>query len=426
MLTRLKKADAVIVGGGLTGLLLGASLAHEGMKVAVLEAGDGDHAPPHHLATVCLAPQYERIIHAHSVDAARLYAGLLQSQLNALLAAHQPYVQRLPLYTYAQDKAQLPALERQRTLYAALGLSAHIAPDAGGCPFPVELSLCAPDQAAVDISRWRAALMGSIRRKGGQIYTHIRVIGFDAQRICTEHGCIIAPICLLTTGVPLGMEDPAMLACSTLAHCTLTGPVPLHSIQQPIQEGGLLLCPTPFGIQATLNAGRCGTRQQQQQLEHFSKTLRRMLPDCHQQSFTYTRHVQSADGLPLIGMLPGTQRLCAAGISSIPGAMHAAAVLTRHILGHTLPEDALFSPGRKLPPKVQRQVRQHNAGVRAANWLHIGAPACAHCGCRLRYTSALARWECPLCASSYTLLGQPLDGPGMSPADISPRQRPTE
>lgn len=426
MLTGLKKADVAIVGGGLTGLLLGASLAHEGMKVAIVEAGDGGFPLPREAATAHLAPQYQRILHAYDSDTARLYAGLLQGQLGALLAAPLPYVQRMPLYTYAMDKAHLPALEAHHTLYTQLHLPSHIAPDAGGCPFPVELSLCTPDQVLVDVPRWTAALTGSIRRSGGHIYTNSRVMSFDRQRICTGSGCVIAPICVLTTGIPLGFQNALYLECRTRIHCLLAGAGPLHSLQQPVQEDGLSLCPTPFGLAVSLYAGRCGTHQQQAHLAHAEERIRRLLPDGQQGEIHCSRQVLTADGLPLIGMLPDSPRLCAAGVESIPGAMHAASVLTRHILGRAHPEDALFSPARRLPSAVLQRAKRRSAAIRAASWLRFSAPACAHCGCRMRYTAPLSLWECPLCATAYTLLGQPVNGPGMTPAEVSPRQRPIE
>lgn len=426
-LTELKKADAAIIGGGLTGLLLGASLAQEGMKVAILDAHDAPAFPLYAAATVHIAPQLARIEAAHGTDTARQYAQALQTQLHALSATPLPYVQRMPLYTYARTAADESRLEQQHALYARLHIPVHTAPDAGGCPFPLELSLLAADQALVDMPHWMTALSASIRRQGGQHFTNSRVTGFDGPRIFTARGCIRAPLIILTTGLPLGLRDSrllSMLECCSVMQVPLTGDVPLHSMQQSVREDGLCLAPTPTCAVATLDCGRCGTRSQQHLLRHAEAILFRSLPDWQQGSPYYGRKIITADGLPIIGTMPGSRHLIATGISSIPGAMHAAEVLSRRILGRVQPEDSLYSPSRKLPSVIHRALMQRNTFRRAANQLRLAAPECTHCGGRLRYIAPLSRWECPLCASAYTMLGLPVEGPGLKPVSVSARQRP--
>ncbi len=424
VLTGLKRADAAIVGGGLTGLLLGASLAHEGMKVALVEAGDGTLTLPREAACLPAPSLLAKVEAIHGTQAAQQFSLALLAQLHALLAAPLPYVQRMPLYTYARTRAALPALEAMQALYTRLNLPVHTAPDAGGCPFPVELSLLTPDQALLDMPRWTAALAGSIRRRGGQIFLNSRVTGFEGHRIFTAAGCIHAPVTVLTTGVPLGAHFETLFECRSLVHCILDGSAPLHSLQRPIQADGPAICPTPSGLIATLDGGRCGTRQQQARLPHASAMLQQFLPDWQQGSTHFTRTAVTLDGLPLIGMLPGSRQLCAAGVDGILGAMHAAQVLTRHILGHSLPEDALYSPLRHLPQALLRQAKQRAARIKLANSCRLSAPSCTHCGCRMRYITPVSSWVCPLCSSACTMLGQPIEGPGSAPVTVSPRQRP--
>ncbi len=427
-LTGLKKADAAIVGGGLTGLLLGASLAQEGMKVAILDAQDAPTSMLHAAATIHIAPFWARVEAVHGEAIARQCVQALQSQLQALTASPLPYVQRMTLYTYARTAAELPLLEQQQALYTRLHIPVHIAPDAGGCPFPVALSLLAADQALVDVPRWMTALSASIRRQGGQVYSRSQVTDFDGPRVLTSSGCIRAPLIILTTGLPLGLRDShllSMLECRSIVQVPLTGDAPLHSMQQSVREECVALCPTPTGAIATLDCGCCGTRIQQHRLAHTEDIIRHFLPDWRQGPPQYSRRVITTDGLPLIGTMPGSRQLFACGISSIPGAMHAASVLTRHILGRPHPEDALYTPARKLPPVLLRSLTQRHTFRRAANQLRFTAPECTHCGGRMRYITPLSRWECPLCASAYTMLGLPAEGPGMTPVSVSVRQRPT-
>ena len=275
----LRRADVGIIGGELTGMLLGASLAHAGLKVAIVDADD-DSVPKHLEAAVPDAQSLFRVQAADGMDIAAQYASALQVQLNALLAHARAYVRPTSVYTYARTPADLPLLERQHALYTQLGLPVSYAPDAGGCPYPVEQSLLSQG-ALIDMSRWHSALTGSIRRMGGQIYTGSRITLLDGPRACSSRGCLHAPVIILTTGIPLGLQDPHMrslLERRIIVHCSLTGEGPLHSVQQSV-TGHLLLTPTPGGIIASKNLGRTGTSALKAAYVQYQHTLRSLLPD---------------------------------------------------------------------------------------------------------------------------------------------------
>ena len=423
----LRHVDVAIVGGGLTGLLLASALSQDGCKVAVLEASDSPHTPAIECATLHCTEAFSRAATAHSLDIVRHYARGLQTHLNALLTASLPYIQPAPAYLYAKTAEALPLLEKHRNLLMKLGLSVHAAPDAGGCPFPVELSLYSQG-AIVNMQRWMAALRASILHNGGKVYTSSRVTGIDGSRLCTSQGALQAATVVLTTGKPLGLHDHRLLALlesRSMAHCHLIPDAPLHSIQQPIQAG-ISLFPTSSGVHAAMDLVRCGTRQEQQRFRQFDSNLTRLLPDWQQGEIQFSTQVVSADGLPVIGTMPGSRMLFASGYGGcgILGAMHAAEVLHRRLTGHMAPEDALYSPDRAFPRGLIRREQHRIAILRAAGILRPRAPLCSHCSCRMRYFIPASRWECPSCGSACTMLGQPLTSPGMAPVAVSPRQRP--
>ncbi len=423
----LRRADVAIVGGDLTGLLLASALSQDGCNVAVLEASDSPHNSVAECATLHCTEAFSRAAAAHGLDTVRHYARGLQTQLNALSAAPLPYIQPMPAYLYARTAAALATLEKHRDLLMKLGLSVHAAPDAGGCPFPVELSLYSQG-AIVNPQRWMAALQASILRHGGKVYATSRVTGIDGSRLYTSQGALQASTLVLTTGKPLGLQNRRLLALlesRSMAHCLLTPDAPLHSIQQPI-KAGISLFQTGGGVHAAMDLGRCGTRQEQKHFRQFGSSLTQLLPDWQQGEIQFSTLVVSADGLPVIGTVPDSRMLFASGYGGcgILGAMHAAGVLHRRLTGHMAPEDALYSPDRASPRDIIQREQRRITSLRAEGILRPRAPLCSHCSCRLRYFSPASRWECPSCGSACTMLGQPLTGPGMAPVAVSPRQRP--
>lgn len=426
-LSGLRRGDAAVVGGGLTGLLLASSLAQAGMRVIVLDTGESRMPHCTCAGTVLCSPAYQRIRDIHGLDAARMYAASLMGHLSDILAVPQPYVQNADVSLYARTVDELPRLCAQQELLQQLGIPSSAAADS--CCLPAEATLTAPNQVLVDMLQWQQALMCNIRRCGGQVYACTAITDLHSRKVCTARGCTEAPLIVFAGIMPpfaQGLSHPYLLERRLLILRELHGIFPLHSIQLPVDADGVSLYPAPSGAIASWDAGRCGTRRQQERRRTFDAALSNRLPDWQQASTQYLYEIFSADGLPIIGNLPGSRHLFAAGTggTGILGAMHAAAVLNRRILGQIHPEDQLYAPDRPLSrwfiPKEQRRLRT----IRLQGMLRRTAPSCSHCGCRMRYCTALSHWACPLCGSVFNMLGQVICGPAMHEAQLSARQRP--
>lgn len=428
-LSGLCRGDAAIVGGGLTGLLLASSLAQAGMRVVVLDTGESRISPYPCLGTLLCVPAYQRVRSVHGPDTARLYAAALTGHLADMLAAPPPYVQAATACLYARTADDLPQLAAQQELLQQLGIAASQSADTGSCPFPVEAMLAAPHQVLVDMAQWQSALMQNIRRWGGQLYTCAPIASLHGNKVCTERGCVEAPVIVFADGIPpfpQRLPHPYLLERRLLLLRELNSPFPLHSGQLSLGGDGLALSPAPGGAIACWDAGRCGTRHQQERIRAFDAALSARLSDWQQGSTCHLYETFSRDGLPVIGNLPDSRHLFAAGMggAGILGAMHAAAVLSRRILGQVQPDDRIYAPDRPLPRWFIRQERRVQQSLRLRSLLRRGAPACSHCGCRMRYCTALSHWECPLCCSVFDLLGQVVCGPAMQGSHVSARQRP--
>lgn len=426
-LSGIRRADAVIVGGGWTGLLTAFALTEAGLRVIVLEAGEpgGDASPA---AASLMDADFASILLHCGQEAAQAHADTLRSLLAELPGFLRPLApfREAECYAYAFLPRDLPALEALHRRLTGLGLDCAIAPDAGGCPFPVELSAVMTGQLLIEPEPLTAALIRHIRQKGGRVCGGSRVTALTDGHAHTAQGRADAPVVLLCTGKPLGCRDLPMLALlesRTVIRSRMQAPVPLHTLQRSVRPGGLSLTPIPGGAEAAWCTGRSGTPMEAERTALYRRVIAGRLKDWTAEEPRFLQEAFPLDGLPVIGTLPAAQGriLCASGLGGgFLGAMLAARVLTRHLLGRPDPADRLYSPDRPLPPHALRRLKRR----RALQSLRRRAPLCSLCRCRLRYFDGAPWWACPLCGSAFGILGQRLSGPALRDARISALQRP--
>lgn len=412
-----RRVDAVILHGNLTGLLTGAALSAAGLSVVIPDAAATNITGSDTWAAIQWSPQLFRIAEALGPAPAAAYAAALSEQLHALTSAPLPYIRTTDLYIHAMTEAEVPMLERQAALMTQMGIPARTAADAGGCPFPVRASLVIPRQALIDISAWMAALRASILRQGG--HCSPETAGTPTSRRRTEASRRIHtapyPPALLQRNSLLQLEHRRAFCC------TLHGDYPLHNIHQTI-SGDLLLYPAKNGITAWMDTGTVGGRL----CGLHQDVLHQRMPDWHIGPVQLLQAAYAADGLPLIGALPEARMLAAYGIGrqDALGCMHAAAILSRLLLGQALPEDARYAPDRQLPQHIVRRIYRQQALHRLWDAWHPSAPRCTFCRRHLRWQPILQRWECALCGAAFSAIGNVLAGPATQPAPINLRQRP--
>lgn len=426
-LTGVVRADAAVVGGGWTGLMTASALSGAGLRVAVVDAGQPLREGP---SALCAHPwaAYARIAESAGMEAAREHARRLQRVCRGLPGLLAPLTdfREAERYRFALLEGDLPALRAYTELAESLGLAAWDAPDAGGCPFPVERSALSRDTLLIGAEGLREGLVRRIRRCGGRVLGDSLVTEVASGRVFTESGRVDAPVVILTCGRPPGLRRVTRFTSLTVARCRLTGGPPLFTVQQSVRPGHLTLLPIPGGLEAALVAGRTGSRAENGELARFRRILRARLPDSTPDEMRLGQLAAPVDGLPMIGesaAYPG-RTLLACGVTTFAEAALAAGVLTHLLTGRPHPPDALYAPDRPLPAGIARGSLRRLRTLRALNSLRRGAPRCSLCACRLRWCEGAQWWGCPVCGSAFGLLGRRLSGPALRDARASARQRP--
>lgn len=423
------RADAAIVGGGWTGLLTAHFLAGEGLQTALITQ-ELPRLPGALTATLLQPERFGRISAQHGLHAAQRHARGLARLMEALPAWLGPLApfREAEAYAYARLPAEVPRLEQQRRFLGELDVDASLAPDAGGCPFPVTLSMRS-QALLIDGAHLAESLCRSVEAAGGRVFIGSRVVNASASQVFTAEGRVDAPLVLLCTGKPLGLTGRRLLSLletRTMAYCRLTPPTPLHTVQQAADPGGLTLLPCGGGAEALWDAWRTGTREEALRTAYFRRILQTLLPEWQAEPMAFCTQVRTVDGLPMVGGLPaqGGRLLFAAGAEDFPGAVLAAQSLARLALHRPCPADLLLRPDRQLPRQALRKARRQLRRHRAVNALRTAAPRCPHCRCRLRFHAAARWWGCACCGSVCSALGLRLAGPALADAQISAVQRP--
>ena len=433
--------DVAIVGGGLTGVTAALLMQAQGVETVLLEArqlGQGATFGCGGLVTCQAFHVYQTVARAVGQDAARTLAQLLREAVQGVVQlAERPgmacSLTPASVYAYAETRDDLLALERLLTLEGKLGLAVSEAPDAGGCPFPVELSAVMPHQAMLNPLPYLLGLAREAAAQGCRIFEETPVLDMHGLRLKTPGGAVMADRILLCTGMPLDcfrlpvltLLEPRLREARVLRWCQ-----PLHTAQLSVQADEMALRPIPGGLLMTFDRGALGTPQAQRSGVIRDRTLRALLPEAVTEDVILRREIFSRDGLPLVGpMHPRENRVLMAGGFGgfgLTGAYLAARVLTGIVLSRPLPESGLFRPFRSYPGKSWVQARGLAASGRAyvRGWAHPSSPRCPHMGCPLRYNPANRRWECPCHGSTFDVLGQVEAAPAIRNARLSPKDRP--
>lgn len=441
-LSGLHRADVAIVGGGLTGVAAAMLLASHNLRVVLVEAhrlGDGAAWACAGIVTAQLGAAYQTVCDCAGPEEAEIFA---QMMLKAVKSVRQVsatmdapcQAQETDVYTYAFLPRDLPALERQFQLQCFLRLPVSVAPDAGSCPFPVELSTVMRQQLVLSPLGFVMGMAGRAHQAGCVIAEQSPVRALDEGRLLLDSAVIEAPTILLATGIPIGCKARPVLAMTpqrVRETVVLRGGAPFDNCHISVRDGGLTLRPLDGGFLTTWTLGSPG-QDRTERSELLDRVLMGRLPESRPVDGAIRQDVWSRDGLPLIGSIRERRHhlLMATGYSGfgVAGAMLAAQVLTRRILGQPLPEDAIYNPNRRYPQAQaiiaagSRKLKQ----IRRQNRLRLRAPLCPHMGCRLRYSHMTGKWECPCHGASFSVLGETIDGPAMTPIPVSARDRPPE
>lgn len=431
--------DAVIVGGGLTGITTAAMLSAVGVRIILLEGreiGCGASFACTGKVTAMQPEVLDRVRFHAGQRAATAYGRLLTravDEIRSMVESLRISCAYMPqeVLLYARTPQSLSMLHSEHERLRRCGVSSSLLSVDTQFPLPVSRAAWLTGQARLMPLPYMFALAEHARGQGCVLHEHTPVLEARAGCVRTSQHEIRADTVILATGFPMKMKKISILALTPqhmLEERVLTHTPPLRTSMVDVRLDGLALLPSLGGIVATCDLGRTGARHTGA-ISGMDEQLRALLPGAKLLQRFFRADVFPVDGLPLVGECEdGDPRLLmACGYSGwgMTGSFLAARVLSKIILKQRCPEASLLSPHRRYRGCLLTVLRGSlpPAGAWLRGLFRPGAPVCPHMGCRLHWDDATRRWECPCHGSCFDELGMVVRAPAAEHAEVSIHHR---
>ena len=415
------KADALVIGGGIVGILTARHLSDAGLDVVLLEADRLCHGQTGNTTakiTVQHGFCYRDIAKRYGKEGAAIFFEanrLALDRYREMAKKTECGFEERDFYAYEKKNAR--ALEAELEVLSAIGAKATWEMPKE-LPFGTVGAVCMRDQAQFDPVRFLAGQLDGLR-----IYENSPVVGLfeggaltvDGKRVRADHTVVAThfPFLRFRGGYPFKMYQSRSYVLALE-----NAPLPRGMYADGAGKGVSI---RTVGDRLLLGGGthRTGTSGGGYRvLEDFAAahyresrvTARFAAQDC-----------MTLDGMPYIGRyakgLKGIYVATGFEKWGMTSAMLAAVMLTNLINGVPDPFAEFFSPSRSIPPL--RFLRETGAVLK--HYIRPTVPRCPHLGCALRYNKQEHSWDCPCHGSRFAPEGRLLDAPSVRDLKKPPR-----
>lgn len=404
------RADVLVIGGGLTGLLCARELAQAGAQVLLVEADhicDGTTKGTTAKITSQHGLLYHKLIRRFGTEKAGLYLAANQAALEKYRTLCRDIdcgFQEKDAYVYSLDNRK--KLEQEVSALESLGVPAELT-ERPPLPLSAVGAVRFPNQAQFNPLPFAAAMAKDLR-----IYEHSPVLELGPHTARTAEGMIRAENIIIATHFPILNKHGAYFLKMYQRRSYVL------ALENAPDVDGMYLDEAEDGLsfrnaQNLLLLGGGGHRTGRRgggwaALEDFAK---RSYPQAKILCRWAAQDCMTLDQIPYIGpYAKGTEGLyTATGFNKwgMTSAMAAAGILADAVLGRENPYAALFSPSRSM---LRPQLAANTAEA-TLSLLKPTAPRCPHMGCALTWNRREHSWDCPCHGSRFTETGALLEGP---------------
>jgi len=429
------KADAVVVGGGLTGMTTALWLCRAGLRVMLLEAETlacGATARCGGMLSLTDRLLLEKLEKQRGVETAGAY---LRSQMASFSAIRSLAEEADGAFDWQDADTHILAphqrirLDGEAEALRRAGAAAE-ASASGASPFPAASVLTLKNMATLHPIRYFQYLTQSALGLGLRIFEHSRVMALETNLAQTEQGIVSAPYIIIATGYPIVNVPGWYFLRLWQRRRSLLPLADKASFEGMYSDaaGRFGLRKWQDGLLFQLDGGMVGQRTGGDPLSIYTHRYAPYLNHAQPSGVYDGVETFSADGLPYIGAYsrktPNLFVAAGYGGRGLLGSMTAARLISARVLGLTEDSAYVFSGQRSGNRILGSEIRSAAAmaGRYAASLTHIVAPRCPHMGCKLSYSRDKRLWECPCHGSRFDDIGHLINAPSVEDAVIRRRR----
>lgn len=415
------RADVLIVGGGIAGLLTAYFLGSRGVNCVIAEAQTICGGVTQNTTAKITSQHgflYDKLIRTHGAEAAKLYLQANQAALaryHELCASISCDFEQKDAFAYSLDDPR--KVERELRALEQLGYPARFS-DCAALPFAIAGAVCFPGQAQFHPLRFLCEIAKDLH-----IYEHTEVTELQDGIARTPHGTIRAEAIIITTHFPMLNKHGSyfLKLYQQRAYVTaLRGGADVGGMYID-GDGGLSF--RNCGDLLLIGSGSSRTGKQSNGWQDAEDAAARYYPTAQIAYRWATQDCMTLDGIPYVGRYSArTPNLyVATGFNKwgMTSAMAAAELLADLVCGKENEYAAVFSPSRSiLHPQLAV-----NAFDAVSGLLRPTAPRCPHLGCALVWNPREHSWDCPCHGSRFDADGRLLNNPATGDLKKKPPQR---
>lgn len=404
------QTDVLVIGGGLTGILIAAELKRLGIDYVLIEANTilgGTSGNTTAKITSQHGLIYRKLLKKLGPEGARCYWEAQETALeamNELRSQHFCDYEQKDNYIFARE--DIRSLEMEFRALQKLNIPADLKPDVD-LPFPVAGALRFPNQAQFHPGKLAAAIAPELR-----IYEHTAAREIGDHQVLTDRGTIRAEKIIVATHFPIlnryGAYFMKMYQQRSYV-LALKNAEPVTGMYLDHRANGLSL--RMQGEYLLLGGGGHRTGKKGGGWRELRSIASELYPQARVVCRWAEQDCMTLDGMPYIGQYsPQTPDLyVATGFNKwgMTNSMLSALILRDMIRGRENAFAELFDPSRSM---LQPQLLL-NIAHSTVNLLTPTRPRCTHLGCALKWNPAEHTWDCPCHGSRFTAEGKLLENP---------------
>jgi glycine/D-amino acid oxidase-like deaminating enzyme/nitrite reductase/ring-hydroxylating ferredoxin subunit len=468
------EVDAVIVGGGITGLTAAYLLKKHGIRTAVIEANRIAKGVSGHTTAKITSQhslKYFKMIKAVGEEMTRQYASANQAAIDMIESIIRENkiecdFKRTPAYVYTQDESYIQKLEDETESALRLGLPAAYT-DTLDLPFGTVGAMRFDDQAYFHPRKYLLGLASAIEGDDLRIYENTRAVDIreaDKHTVVTDNGMKIrAKYVIQATRYPF-YDKPGLYFARVYPERTYLMGVRINgsfpdgmyiSAEQPTRTLRLHKGKDTEMMLVGGDSHKTGHGANLHNHYEVIKDFAKPIFDITGIPYRWSAQDYTAmDEIPFAGHMTADRKniFVATGFDKwgITNGTASAMLIADLITKGESPWEEVYSPSRFTPGASAKNFIIENADVAIklisgklnmplgneavekgkavitevdgckvgvyrdnSDKLHYVSTTCTHLGCELKWNSAELSWDCPCHGSRFTYDGDIIEGPAL-------------